>query len=108
MEKLYGHRLEAEIERLAYHAFRGELWTQAASYLEQAGDKAMARCAFADATAWFEQAITTHTHLPQTRETLEQGIDIRFDLRNALNSNWRYGTNAATFARCTAYCPGYR
>jgi len=84
MEKLYGHRLEAEIERLAYHAFRGELWTQAASYLEQAGDKAMARCAFADATAWFEQAITTHAHLPQTREALEQGIDIRFDLRNAL------------------------
>ena len=84
MEKLYGHRLEAEIERLAYHAFRGELWTQAAAYLKQAAQKAMARSAFPDATTWFEQALTAHSHLPETRQTLEQAIDIRFDLRNAL------------------------
>src|SRR5262249_49947044 len=30
------------------------------------------------------QALTALTHLPETRETLEQAIDLRFDLRNAL------------------------
>ena len=32
----------------------------------------------------FEQALTALGHLPETRETLEQAIDLRFDLRTAL------------------------
>ena len=32
----------------------------------------------------FEQALSVLQHLPESRETMEQAIDLRFDLRNAL------------------------
>ena len=34
--------------------------------------------------AYFEQALAALAHLPERRDTLEQAIDLRFDLRNAL------------------------
>jgi tetratricopeptide (TPR) repeat protein len=34
--------------------------------------------------AYFEQALIALSHLPETRETTEQAIDVRFDLRNSL------------------------
>ena len=34
--------------------------------------------------ACFEQALVALAHLPECRDTLEQAIDVRFDLRNAL------------------------
>ena len=83
VERLYPDRLAEHIERLAHHAFRAEAWEQAVTYLRQAGAKAFARSANRDAVAYFEQALTALTHLPGTRETQEQAIDIRFGLRNA-------------------------
>jgi class 3 adenylate cyclase/tetratricopeptide (TPR) repeat protein len=73
-----------QVERLAHHALRGEVWDKALAYCRQAGEKAMARSAHREAVASFEQALTALTHLPETRETREQAIDVRFDLRNAL------------------------
>ena len=84
IERLYPDRLPEHVERLAHHAFRGEVWEKAVSYLRQAGAKAFARSSNREALASFEQALTALTHLPETRETLEQAIDLRFDLRNAL------------------------
>ena len=83
VERLYPDRLAEHIERLAHHAFRAEAWEQAVTYLRQAGAKAFARSANRDAVAYFEQALTALTHLPGTRETQEQAIDLRFGLRNA-------------------------
>jgi tetratricopeptide (TPR) repeat protein len=54
------------------------------TYLQQAGAKAFARSANREALASFEQALTALTQLPETHETREQAIDLRFDLRNAL------------------------
>ena len=84
IERLYPDRLAEHIERLAHHAFRGDLWEKAVTYLRQAGAKALARSANREALAYFEQALTALTHLPETRETREQAIDVRFDLRDAL------------------------
>ena len=84
IERLYPDRLAEHVERLAHHAFRGEAWEKAVTYLRQAGAKAFARSANREAVAYFEQALTALTHLPETRETREQAIDVRFDLRNAL------------------------
>jgi len=69
---------------LAHHAFRAEAWEKAVTFLRQAGAKAAARSANREALAYFEQALTALTHLPETHETLEQAIDLRFDLRNSL------------------------
>ena len=84
IEHLYPDRLRDYADQLAHHAFKGEAWGKAVSYLRQAGAKAFERSANREAIGYFEQALTALTHIPETRETLEQAIDIRFDLRNAL------------------------
>ena len=84
IEALYPERLTEHVERLAHHAMRGELWEEAITYLRQAGAKALGRSANREAVGCFEQALTALQHLPETRERLEQAIDLRFDLRTAL------------------------
>ncbi len=46
-----------QVERLAYHAVRGEVWDKAVNYCRQAGARALARAAFREAVASFEQAL---------------------------------------------------
>jgi class 3 adenylate cyclase/tetratricopeptide (TPR) repeat protein len=84
LERFYPDRLIENVERLAHHAVRGEVWDKAFTYLRQAGRKALARSANRQAVSCFEQALVAHGHLPETRETLGQAIDLRFDLRAAL------------------------
>jgi len=85
IEVLYADRLTEHIERLAYHALRGEVWDKAVTYLRQAGAKVAARSSTREAIAYFEQALTALAHLPETPETVQQAIDLRFDLRGALH-----------------------
>jgi predicted ATPase len=84
IERLHPDRMVEYIERLAHHAFRGDLWGKAVTYLRHAGVKALARSANREAAAYFEQALTALSHLSETDETREQAVDIRFDLRWAL------------------------
>jgi tetratricopeptide (TPR) repeat protein len=83
-ERLYADRLTEQAERLAQHAFRGEVWDKAVAYGRQAGTRAFARSSQREVVACFEQALAALTHLPESRATQEQGIDLRFGLRNAL------------------------
>ena len=73
-----------QVERLAHHALRGEVWDKALAYCRQAGAKAFTRSAHREAVAYFEQALAALAQLPERRDTLEQAIDLRFDLHNAL------------------------
>jgi class 3 adenylate cyclase/tetratricopeptide (TPR) repeat protein len=84
IEAVYPERLPEQAERLAHHAFRGEAWEKAVAYHRQAGARAFARSANREAVGYFEQALVALQYLPETRETLEQAIDLRFDLRPAL------------------------
>lgn len=84
LERLYPDRLAQHVERLAHHSLRGEVWEKAVTYGRQAGAKAFAHSANREAVAYFEQALEALAHLPEARETLEQAIDLRFDLRTAL------------------------
>jgi class 3 adenylate cyclase/tetratricopeptide (TPR) repeat protein len=84
VERLYADRLAEHVERLAQHAFRAEAWVKAALYLRQAGARAAGRSAHREAVTLFEKALTAFRHLPETRETLEDAIDLRFDLRASL------------------------
>src|SRR5262249_58831391 len=83
-EAAYPERLEEQIERLAYHAVRGELHEQAVTYLRQAGLKAAARSALHDARTYFDQALSIVETLPETESTLQAGFDIRLELRQTL------------------------
>jgi DNA-binding winged helix-turn-helix (wHTH) protein/class 3 adenylate cyclase/tetratricopeptide (TPR) repeat protein len=84
LEALYPDRLGEQVERLAYHALRGKVWDKALSYSRQAGARADMCSAYPEAVASFEQALKALTHLPESRDTLEQAIDLRLSLRTAL------------------------
>jgi class 3 adenylate cyclase/tetratricopeptide (TPR) repeat protein len=105
IERLYPDRLAEHVERLAHHAFRGELWENAVTHLRQAGTKAFARSANREALGYFEQALAALSRLPETRGTREQAVDVRFDLRGPLYALAEFGSihkylqEAETFAR---------
>ena len=86
IEQLYAERLAEHVDWLAHHAFAGEQWDRAVSYLRQASAKAAARSAYPEAVAASERALIALAHVPETRETREQGIDVRFDLRSVLQA----------------------
>jgi class 3 adenylate cyclase/tetratricopeptide (TPR) repeat protein len=84
LEALAGKRLAEQVEQLAHHAVRGEVWDKALVYLRQAGEKVMMRSAHREAVGYLEQALSALSHLPETRDTREQAIDLRLALRTAL------------------------
>ena len=84
IERVYPGRLTEHVEWLAHHAVRGEMWDRAVTYLGQAGRKTLARSANREAVSYFEQALVALGHRPKSRETLEQAIDLRFDLKTSL------------------------
>jgi tetratricopeptide (TPR) repeat protein len=84
IERLSPGRLAEQVERLADHALRGEVWEKAVGYPRQAGAKALARSAYREAVTRLEQALGALAHVPENRESLEQAIDLRLELRNAL------------------------
>src|SRR5262249_30650850 len=84
IERLYRERLAEQVDRLADHALRGEVWEKAVTYLHQAGAKALARSAVREAVRRLEQALGALARVPESRKTIEQAIDVRLELRNAL------------------------
>jgi tetratricopeptide (TPR) repeat protein len=66
------------------HFLRAQDWHHAVQYLRHAADNAMRRSAYQEAVAYLEQALDALRHLPDSRSTHEQAVDIRFELRNAL------------------------
>jgi class 3 adenylate cyclase/tetratricopeptide (TPR) repeat protein len=84
LEALAGERLPEQVEQLAHHAVRDDVWDKAAAYCRQAGEKAMTQSAHREAVGYFEQALRALPHLPETRHTCEQAIDLRLALRSAL------------------------
>jgi tetratricopeptide (TPR) repeat protein len=84
LEALASDRVAEHVERLAYHALRGEVWDKALAYCRQAGEKAMAQSAHGAAVGYFEQALGALQYLPEQRPIREQAIDLRLALRSAL------------------------
>jgi class 3 adenylate cyclase/tetratricopeptide (TPR) repeat protein len=85
IEGLYADRLADHVERLAYHALQGAVWDRAVAYLRQAGVKAAVRSANREAVTYYEQALHILPQLPEHPDTQEQAIDLRFELRHALD-----------------------
>jgi transcriptional regulator with AAA-type ATPase domain/tetratricopeptide (TPR) repeat protein len=92
IETLHAGRLAPELERLADHAMRAELWGKAVDYSREAGREAAARAAHREAVAWLEHALAALAHLPDGRKTAEATIDCRLALHDsfvALNEKAR-------------------
>jgi predicted ATPase len=108
LEALAGDRVAEQVERLAHHALRGEVWDKALAYCRQAGEKAMARSASREAVGYFEQALRAIQRLPDTGDTREQGVDLRFALRSALVPLGDSGAYPGVSARGRGPCCGPR
>jgi predicted ATPase len=85
IEALHLGRLSGEIERLAYHAYRGDLREKAVAYLRQAGLKATARSALLEARIWFEQALGVLAALPENPAMLAHAFETHLELRPVLH-----------------------
>ena len=86
LEALAGDRRDDQVERLAQHALRGEVWDKALAYGRQAGDKARTRSAYREAVVCYEQALAALAHLPESCAATAQAIDLSLGLHSALNA----------------------
>ena len=84
IERFHAERLGEQVERMAYHAVRGEEWDKAFVYLRRAGAKAAERLALAEAAAALEQAVSVAGRLPERRELITESIDLHVALRGVL------------------------
>jgi tetratricopeptide (TPR) repeat protein len=84
LETLAGDRRDEQVERLAHHALRGQVWDKAVTYCQQAGASAGERAAPREAAAFFEQALQALAHLPENGHTRVLAIDLRLALDGPL------------------------
>src|SRR5262249_21956722 len=57
IERLYPDRSTAQLERLAHHALRGQVWDKALLYAHEAGTRALDRSALAEALTYSDHAL---------------------------------------------------
>ena len=102
IERLYAGRLVEQTERLAHHAFLGEVWDRAVTSCREAGARTLSRMASWESVSFFERALTALAHLPP--EALEPGLaaDLRCDLHNALVPLGQHARSVATLREAAA------
>lgn len=91
IETHYATQLVEHVVGLAHHAMCGEQWEKAVRYLRQAGARAAVTAAHREAVPHLEQALVALDHLPESRGTLEQAIDLRLELRTSLYPLGEFG-----------------
>ena len=99
LEALAGDRVAEQVERLAHHALRGEVWDKALAYCRQAGEKAIARSAYREAVGYFEQALSALPHLPETTRHARAGHRSPARPAHGALAVWRLGAYPGVAAR---------
>jgi DNA-binding winged helix-turn-helix (wHTH) protein/class 3 adenylate cyclase/tetratricopeptide (TPR) repeat protein len=102
LEALSPDQFAEQVERLAYHALRGEVWDKAVTYCRQAGARAFDRAAFREAVAAFEQALQALTHLPEHSDTQVLTLEICLALARSLHALGEYGRRRALLGEAEA------
>jgi tetratricopeptide (TPR) repeat protein len=102
LEALTPDRVAEQVERLAHHALRGEVWAKAVTYCQQAGARAYDRAAFREALASFEQALQALAHLPEPGDTRVLAIELRLALDRPLDALGEYGRCLALLGEAEA------
>jgi class 3 adenylate cyclase/tetratricopeptide (TPR) repeat protein len=82
IEKLYADRITEQVDRLAYHALRGEVWDKAHHYARRAADRALERSSNLAALEFFEDALVAIKKLPSTPDITADHIDLHFGIRD--------------------------
>ena len=102
LEALAPDRAAEQVERLAHHALRGEVWDKAVTYCQQAGARTYDRAAFREAVVSFEQALQALEHLHDDGDTRGLAIDLRFALGGSLFALGEYGRYLALLGEAEA------
>jgi class 3 adenylate cyclase/tetratricopeptide (TPR) repeat protein len=102
LEALAPDRAAEQVNRLAHHALRGEVWEQAVLYCQQAGTRAYDRAAFREAVAAFEQALQALAHLPERDEPRLLALEIRLAFDPPLTALVEYGRRLAVLGEAEA------
>jgi class 3 adenylate cyclase/tetratricopeptide (TPR) repeat protein len=102
LEALAPERMAEQVERLAHHALRGEVWGKAVTYCQQAGARAHDRAAFCEAAASFEQALQALAHLPEDGDTRVLALELRLALDRPLSTLAAYGRQLALLGEAEA------
>jgi class 3 adenylate cyclase/tetratricopeptide (TPR) repeat protein len=91
LEALAPERAAEQVERLAHHAVRGEVWDKAVSYCWQAGSAVYNRAAFRQSVAYFDQALQALAHLREAGDTRMLAIELRLAVDAPLTALGAYG-----------------
>jgi class 3 adenylate cyclase len=102
LEALAPDRVAEQVERLAHHALRGEVWDKAVPYCQQAGARAHDRAAFREAVVAFEQALQALAHLPDHSDTRVLAIELRLAVDLPLRALGEYGRRLALLGEAEA------
>jgi len=84
LESIVGDDPTRHCGALAAHYRAAGIWPKAAVFLRQAGRQATDQCAYREAVVLLDQARAAIAELPDSQARLEQAVDVRLDLRNAL------------------------
>src|SRR5439155_285862 len=90
IEALMPNRVGEQVDRLAHHALRGEVWDKAVSYCQQAGARAHERAAFREALVAFDQALQALAHLSEHGDTRGLALDLRLAMGGSLHALGEY------------------
>jgi class 3 adenylate cyclase/tetratricopeptide (TPR) repeat protein len=102
LEALAPERVAEQVERLAHHAVRGEVWDKAVTCCHQAGARAWNRAAFREAVAYFDQALQALTHLPEDGDTRVLALELRLAFGAPLTQLGEYGRCLALLGEAEA------
>jgi class 3 adenylate cyclase/tetratricopeptide (TPR) repeat protein len=102
LEALAPERASEQVERLAHHALRGEVWDKAVTCCQQAGARAFDRAAFREAVAYYEQALQALAHLPEHSDTRVLAIELCLALGDALTQLGEHARRLALLGEAEA------
>ena len=101
IERLFAGRLTEQVEQLAHHAVRGEVWDRAVNYLYEAGAKAFRRSTYVEASAYLTQGVELAGRLPPGPDQMRQELRLLLTLGPALQMTRGFGAAEVerTYAR---------
>jgi class 3 adenylate cyclase/tetratricopeptide (TPR) repeat protein len=102
LERLAPDPRADQVERLAHHALRGEMWDKAVTYCQQAGARAYDRAAFREAVTSCDQALQALARLPEHGDSGVLAIDLRLALDLPLRALGEFGRNLALLGEAEA------
>ena len=101
IEANFANRLDEHVDRLAEHAYSGELWEKAVPYQLRSARRAMRRWANHEVIRIVERGLETLSHLPDSADKWRAAIDFRLAAVIALEPLGRHRRIAAVLSEAS-------